>query len=158
MILRLLLNIYTFYESGYDGEKLEFYHGVEGDGNISLANDSIKFSYIIYDTWNYRLFQMNCIGIKTASINKKIDEYILYQNVPNPFSESTVIKYFLLENIQDAKLCITDILGNNIKTFELQSNDGCIVLDNVDFASGIYYYTLYLNNQNIETKQMIINK
>jgi len=134
--------------------------GANGKGYITQNGDTLNMNYYYSEKGYFGgPYIAECIGIKVGNIsNKKFDGYILYQNVPNPSSESTVIKYSLLENIQNAKICITDILGNSIKTFELQNNDGYIVLDNTDFTSGIYYYTLYLNNQNIETKQMIINK
>ena len=39
----------------------------------------------------------------------------LYQNSPNPFSLSTVIKYYLPEEVNTALLCIYDMNGRQIK-------------------------------------------
>ncbi len=71
-------------------------------------------------------------------------EFYLSQNFPNPFSETTKIKYCLPVKAE-VSLIVFNTSGEKVK--ELVDNiqeAGTyeIILDNCDFSSGNYYYKL----------------
>lgn len=84
----------------------------------------------------------------------------LSQNYPNPFNSATVINYSLNRQA-NARLIIYDVTGKELKTlFNKNLSDGNYVLsfNAVDLASGIYFYTLYLDGEIFDTKKMILLK
>lgn len=98
----------------------------------------------------------NTINIELSGI----DQIILYQNEPNPFDGSTVIRYYIPENMQiEANLVFYDSYGNDIKKVEIkETGAGKIEANAQNLAIGIYSYSLIVNGKVMDTKKMIKNK
>ncbi|MCK5168256.1 MAG: tail fiber domain-containing protein [Bacteroidales bacterium] len=81
----------------------------------------------------------------------------LYQNAPNPFSQSTTIEYYLAENIQKAVICIYDMNGTQLKCIPLHlTGYGNITISGSELKAGIYMYSLIADGKVIDTKRMIL--
>jgi len=80
----------------------------------------------------------------------------LLQNRPTPFSESTIIEYQIPETVQQAQLFITDLNGKAIKTIALDAKTGQVTIAAKELAAGLYYYTLLLDGEIVDTKKMIL--
>jgi hypothetical protein len=80
----------------------------------------------------------------------------LKQNNPNPSNGTAVIKYFAPRGTGNAQIVVTDMKGSILKTYKVTPGDGQLFIKSGEFPSGIYNYTLYLKNNKIDTKQMII--
>lgn len=81
-------------------------------------------------------------------------DYHLYQNVPNPFSETTVIR-FALPKEETVVVSIYDMTGRQVFVREGKFGEGVHELEvfNQDLGSpGIYYYTLYTPNASLTRK------
>jgi hypothetical protein len=81
-----------------------------------------------------------------------INDYKLFQNFPNPFNPSTVISYSLLNN-SNVRLKLYDVIGKQITTlvdsFQKRGMyDITVNMNNLNLASGFYYYTLNINESN----------
>ena len=89
-----------------------------------------------------------------------IDQIILYQNEPNPFNGSTVIRYFIPENMQiEAYIMFYDSYGKEIKKVEVkETGAGKIEANAQNLAAGIYSYSLIVNGKVVDTKKMMKNK
>jgi len=87
-------------------------------------------------------------------------EIILYQNEPNPFTGSTVIRYFVPENISGTLyISFTDMYGKQINKLELKEKGfGKIEASTENLATGIYSYSIVVNDKVIDTKKMMKNK
>ena len=85
---------------------------------------------------------------------------ILYQNMPNPFGDGTVVKYFVPENVTTASIIFYDEFGTEIKNIELPNKGITAVLNlsTLNLASGIYSYSLIVNGKVIDTKKMMKTK
>lgn len=82
---------------------------------------------------------------------------VLYQNEPNPFSESTIIKFIIPEQFTSARIIIHNLNGVEIKSFMItESGEGNITINDAILNSGMYLYTLIVDNAIIETKRMIL--
>lgn len=93
----------------------------------------------------------------SESIDVTVYENILYQNAPNPFSESTKIEYSLEEGATDAKICVYDMNGTQLKCYELeQTGTGSITIYGSELVAGMYYYSLIADGQLIDTKRMVL--
>jgi type II secretory pathway pseudopilin PulG len=85
------------------------------------------------------------------------DAASLEQNQPNPFSENTVIKYYLPNNTERASMTITDMNGTELKTFTLSGKGyGQVFIGGGSLASGTYIYTLTVNGERVDSKRMML--
>ena len=85
--------------------------------------------------------------------------YNLYQNFPNPFNPSTVIKFDIPAN-SDVKIVVYDLLGQavqNLVNERLNAGQYEINWNAGNLASGIYYYKLTSGN-NVFVKKLILVK
>jgi len=93
----------------------------------------------------------------TAQSNTIVSSY-LKQNTPNPFSVSTVINYNIPEN-KNAIIEIASVNGQLMRTYPVQQKgNGKLIIDAGTLKPGIYYYTLKLNGEEVDSKQMMIVK
>jgi len=94
---------------------------------------------------------------KGATIGAKNEQNLLYQNAPNPFSVSTQIEYFIIDNTQNAMINIYNMNGTQLKSIQLhQTGSGFITISGSEFTAGMYMYALIADGQVIDTKQMIL--
>ena len=77
------------------------------------------------------------------------------QNVPNPFSGTTVINYTLPQKFTSAQIVITDKAGKQVRQYTLTAN-GSIQFDASSFAAGTYNYSLLIDGMVQSTKQMVV--
>ena len=83
----------------------------------------------------------------------------LSQNQPNPFNQSTVIKFFLPNNVQNAKIQVTSIDGTVLSTVKIQeTGKGQVTINASIFPAGTYYYSLLLDGKTVETKRMVLTR
>lgn len=82
----------------------------------------------------------------------------LYQNVPNPSNEQTVIRFQLADNVQEASICIFDLQGKILKKIPVASSQDRIIVNTYEIGSGMFLYSLIVNGQEIDTKKMVILK
>jgi hypothetical protein len=101
--------------------------------------------------------------LKNAGTKSIMDEFensgksSLAQNLPNPFTESTIIEYFLSEDVNDAKIYIYNMNGTQLKSYDLYLNgNGNIIINGGEFNPGMYMYTLITDGRVIDTKRMIL--
>ena len=87
-----------------------------------------------------------------------MNDCILYQNNPNPFTENTVIKYSVPEDAGDAWLYVFDMQGAMLKQLRLDTKTDRIILLGGDLKPGMYLYSLIVNGREIDTKRMILSK
>ncbi len=88
------------------------------------------------------------------------NEYYLFQNYPNPFNPSTTIK-FNIKKSADIAIKIFDFSGKEILTLineYLKSGSYEIIYNALDLSSGIYFYSLFVNKNKIDTKKLIFIK
>ena len=87
------------------------------------------------------------------------DSAKLYDNIPNPFSVNTEIKFEIPENVISAKLIIHDMQGIEIKSYSIsQRGVGIITIKGSELKAGMYLYSLLIGNKIIQTKRMILTK
>ena len=82
-----------------------------------------------------------------------------YQNTPNPFSQSTEIKYYLPASVKIASLCIYDLYGKQLKQIRLsQRGNSSQIISGSEFSAGIYLYALIADDKEIDVKRMILTE
>jgi photosystem II stability/assembly factor-like uncharacterized protein len=84
----------------------------------------------------------------------------LYQNYPNPFNPTTNIKY-KIEKTAEVKIIVFDIRGKEITTLintKQTSGSYEVRFDGSNFSSGVYFYTLFIDGNRIDTKKAVLIK
>jgi hypothetical protein len=82
----------------------------------------------------------------------------LAQNKPNPFNKETVIEYNV---VQEGKgnILVFDMNGKLLKTIAIKiPGKGSVTITANDLAAGMYYYTLVVNDNEVDTKKMILTQ
>lgn len=95
---------------------------------------------------------INSVNDITAPTN------ILYQNTPNPFKESTTIRFHLSDDVKDASICIFDMQGKMLKKYNVSTNDEQLTINAFELGEGMFLYTLIADGKEIDTKRMILTK
>jgi hypothetical protein len=87
--------------------------------------------------------------------------YELMQNYPNPFNPSTTIK-FALPKASNVTIKIYDVAGREIMRLlnseHLNPGIQKYTFEGSKFASGVYFYSLIVDNKLIDTKKMVLIK
>ncbi|MCW3125083.1 MAG: chaperone of endosialidase, partial [Bacteroidetes bacterium] len=99
-----------------------------------------------------------CAGLRTG-VNTDLTpnlENKLMQNIPNPFSQQTVIGYVINKGTS-AFMNINSLDGKIVKHVELETKGaGTISINGDELSAGTYTYSLYVDGKVIDTKIMVI--
>ena len=118
--------------------------------NKKLKEELQELKQIVLDIKN---------GVSNNNNQNSNSSNYLDQNVPNPFRSLTTIKYYISDKYSSAAIVIINNAGQIIKSYSInQKGSGQIILDGVNFSSGIYTYVLYLDGKPSVTKQLVIAK
>lgn len=109
--------------------------------------------------------QQCCFSSNSEEINQNggdqettpIDQPTLEQNAPNPFTDNSVVKYYLPSNTQRAELVISNLNGTQIRTFNLDGKGfGQVLISGGSFKAGTYIYTLMVDGKRVASKKMVL--
>jgi len=82
---------------------------------------------------------------------------LLQQNIPNPFNGTSTIGYYIPQSVSQAEIIFSNNVGQIVNRVAVKKKgEGEISVDASNYASGMYYYTLYLDGKKIDTKKMIV--
>ncbi|HRI21469.1 MAG TPA: tail fiber domain-containing protein, partial [Panacibacter sp.] len=81
----------------------------------------------------------------------------LQQNVPNPYSNTTVINFSLPKQYKSAQIVITDMSGQTIQQANVSGTNSLKIAAG-SLASGNYKYSLIVDGKLISTKTMVVAK
>jgi hypothetical protein len=103
---------------------------------------------------------MNKAGTATG-INQPntsgIDGFTLDQNIPNPFSQETVINYNLPQQVNSASLVVYDLSGKQITSFPItERGSSSITITSEKLAAGIYIYSVMADGKILDSKRMVV--
>lgn len=95
---------------------------------------------------------------KVDELDGQTEQPILYQNIPNPFNNTSSIKYYIPSYAQSANLVISNDMGQVVSNIPLHEVGayGEAYVNAEGLAPGAYYYTLYVNQTKFETKTMVV--
>lgn len=85
-------------------------------------------------------------------------EAALYQNIPNPFTQTTEIAYRLSSNARSASLNIYDLNGKRLKRYSLHPDvvTGKVEISASELTPGMYLYALVIDGAMVDSKRMIL--
>jgi hypothetical protein len=104
------------------------------------------------------LFKVGKYAGMDLSFEKLATNATLFQNKPNPFNEKTVINYNLPDLCNSASIMIFDMTGTLLGTHLLESRSTELVITASDMKPGMYMYSLIVDDVEIDTKRMILQR
>lgn len=95
----------------------------------------------------------------TTSTGINSEKAVLYQNAPNPFNIETTIKYSVPSTAKSANIFVYDINGNKKKSFSLsERGEGNIKIAANGLSQGIYFYSMVIDGEILDSKTMLITE
>ncbi len=123
-----------------------------------------QFNAVLTEVEQLKTIQAQCCGSmgansQTGSNSNAMDanQPSLGQNVPNPFSQNTIISYYLPINMPNAVITIRSMTGTALQTYKISSSGhGQISVSQGTLAPATYEYDMIVNGKIIDSKKMII--
>jgi myo-inositol-hexaphosphate 3-phosphohydrolase len=79
------------------------------------------------------------------------------QNVPNPFSHETEIKYNIMGQFRNANIVIYDLSGKQIKSIPIkQSGVSSLKVTSDQLVAVLYMYSILADGKLIDSKRMVV--
>jgi uncharacterized delta-60 repeat protein len=145
---------------------------VDNPGNVVVSGSSFRpgsdFDYLTlaYNSsgtqrWSAIYSRSRQVVFTEPGMNVKQtpDDFVLYQNSPNPFNPATTIKFDIMRSSK-VKLVIYNELGMIVSTLIDGYRDKgsyAVNFNMSDYASGIYFYVMTSNESRI-VRKMILSK
>jgi Secretion system C-terminal sorting domain len=82
----------------------------------------------------------------------------LHDLYPNPVVTSARIDYDIHQEHVKAKIIIHNILGSPLSVYDLHPGQNSVKIEADPLNSGIYFYTLYINNESVLTRKLMVKK
>ncbi len=131
---------------------------------LSSQNDKLKAVLELQNKINNNL-QNQIDEMKRLVLQKGINSLdysksaILDQNIPNPYSSTTIVRYYLPLSVENAALIISNAEGKSLKEIKLvNKGTGQVTIDAGALSAGSYFYTLIVDGINSDTKKFIVTK
>ena len=128
--------------------------------NANLGDTDFSGNLYAQSTWYWNGDEPHfTLNFDNALSNGKIENYnfTIGQNYPNPFDNNSVISY-TLDEAADVVVTFTDLSGKVINTIDQGTQTAGsyqIKVNSNDFASGVYFYTFNIGDQQV-TKKMTV--
>lgn len=135
----------------------DFYadYNANGENGLTVVRYTFFNANVLTDTVDVILkFYSTPVSVQENSL-LKADVSNPY---PNPSSSKCQFSYSVPVNGADARLVIMDLTGNIVHTIPLLPGEGKANVDVSSFASGIYFYSLWINNTAVTTRKMVVQK
>lgn len=82
---------------------------------------------------------------------------MLQQNLPNPFSEKTLIRYNSTSTAKETFLVIHDPAGREVNRHLLEANSGSLEIPAGNLPPGLYLYSLVADGQVLVTRRLCVS-
>jgi hypothetical protein len=105
-------------------------------------------------------FDLNFVVEERAEkANIYSSEHLMLHDVyPNPVTDHAFVDYSILNSLVKAKIVIHNILGNAMEEYQLPASENKVKIRAESLNAGIYFYTLYVDNEGVVTRKLIVKK
>ncbi|MDH5597561.1 MAG: T9SS type A sorting domain-containing protein [Cyclobacteriaceae bacterium] len=97
-------------------------------------------------------------GTDTEAFIYSSEDVVINDLYPNPITEFAIIKYSIKNKDAEVKIVIHSVLGSIMGEYNLQPLESEIKIQAEEFNPGIYFYTLYIDNDGVMTRKLIVRK
>lgn len=131
--------------------------------DAGLANGISSVKYLVFNRYNSAESVEVDLNFAVEERSAKLDifthpQIILHDVYPNPVVDYAYVNYDLINTETEAKIIIHNILGNPIDEYNLPAAENKVKIRAESMNAGIYFYTLYLDNEGVVTRKLIVKK
>lgn len=124
------------------------------------------FSSVKYQVYNKaNPAEMSSLDVNFIVESKREKNHIyssplitLHDVYPNPIVTHARIDYNIHQESTKAKIIVHNILGSALSAYELLPSQNSVKIDADGLNPGIYFYTLYVNNEGVVTRKLMVKK
>lgn len=127
----------------------DIYYDCDGVSGFDPNADGANF------TQNVSMWVKVTISLATGIKELEQTGVALSQNMPNPYTGSSVVKFQLAKEANSALFTVTDVTGRIVSSEKVATSTGIHTVNLGSYAPGIYYYSLNVDG-NVTTKKMIV--
>jgi hypothetical protein len=102
----------------------------------------------------YAHFFASTVGVEEMGANN----LTVSNAYPNPAASQTSFDYVLPQSASNASIVIRNLLGAVVKEVVLTDRSGKATINVSDLNDGVYFYSIIVNNETIETKRLIVSR
>ena len=121
-----------------------------------------KMCYSFFDVDNPNdstYFYVNYNGTYSVGIGDRIAEPTFVSlPYPNPASSMVSFDYQLPAGTTSAKINVHNLLGAKVKEINISGMEGKVTVNTDDLNDGIYFYSVNVDSEIIETKRLVISR
>lgn len=135
-----------------------FYADYESNGNTGLS----KIQYCFYNESDindsicvFMYFYSSPTGVETLMYS---DANTVSSAYPNPAAGTTKINYTLRNDISAAKIDLHNMLGAKVKSIDLKEKFAAVEIPLSGLESGVYFYSLIVDEKAVATKKLVVTK
>lgn len=158
------INVTSFGIERMSGNNWVKIGSVQSVGSISTTNNYSFTDDLPAKGINYYRLKINDVDGKYTysriiNFDFKSGKLFVYQNVPNPFSNSTIIRYDLVEKAA-VKIIVYNVEGTQVKVLANELKDAGsyqIKWNASNIPAGNYYYKVIIGNEVITKKMLKLN-
>lgn len=131
--------------------------------DAGLANGISSVKYLVFNRYNSTEtleFDLN-FSVEERSAKQDIFTHphiVLHDVYPNPIVDFAFVEYNMISDEVEAKIVIHNILGNPVDQYNLPAAENKVKIRAESMNAGIYFYTLYLDNEGVVTRKLIVKK
>ena len=132
-----------------------FYSDYVPNGTVGMAT----YRYTFYDQTNPTdatsidiTFDTQNVGIEELEVGSNA----ISESYPNPASNVAKVNYSVTPTAESAAVVVYSMLGAKVKEVRLEENQGTLTLDVASLPSGMYFYSLVVDDKAISTKKMLV--
>ena len=131
--------------------------------DAGLANGISSVKYLVFNRYNSTESMEFDLNFAVEERSAKLDifthpQIILHDVYPNPVVDYAYVDYDLINTETEAKIIIHNILGNPMDEYNLPAAENKVKIRAESMNAGIYFYTLYLDNEGVVTRKLIVKK
>ncbi|HUP10753.1 MAG TPA: tail fiber domain-containing protein, partial [Niastella sp.] len=128
---------------------------IKGLQELEAKTNEVENLKAAVDDLRERLSKLESLQSNSNTVTS-IYSHFLEQNTPNPVRGTTAIRYRVGEQSTSARLEVTNVRGEVVKTQKLNKGIGQLNLNTTALAAGTYNYTLYVDGSPVDSKRLII--
>jgi len=144
---------FIFQEDVHPGTNLQN----SGTGNLHPnVENTIWYAAIPVEDLKDSMLGQNNLNV--APVSKEATVFVVSQNQPNPFNESTDVVIYLRAG-SDLSVTVTDAMGKVVDVQEMgyrNAGNHKITIDGTNLTSGVYFYTLKTADSEVTKKMQVV--
>ncbi|MCT4624800.1 MAG: T9SS type A sorting domain-containing protein [Schleiferiaceae bacterium] len=137
------------------GQTNDLFKGyIVSSGNGTLGTCSLTYTFFNVDDANDTL-QVTIDWESVDNISVGENEPTVAAVFPNPAKDFVKVR---MNNVNEGQFQIVNVIGQTVKTADIYNATSELNIDVTDLESGVYFYSLIVQGQAVETKRLVISK